>query len=67
MSSGSVQILPMKTAGTEHFIDRTYREGGTFQWVRETPHQRHRGGATRLIEYGIEWQAVESRSTFTGE
>ena len=34
-SSGRARILPMKTAGTKHFIDRTYREGGTFQWVTE--------------------------------
>ncbi len=30
-SSGRARILPMKTAGTKHFIDRTYREGGTFR------------------------------------
>ena len=32
-SGGHARILPMRTTGTEHFIDRTYREGGTFQWV----------------------------------
>ena len=47
-ASGSVRILPMKTAGTEHFIDRTYREGGTFQWVRETFVNAIEAGATRL-------------------
>jgi|SRR5579862_3865776 len=62
-SGGIARILPMKTAGTEHFIDRTYREGGTFQWVRETFVNAIEAGATR-IEYGIEWQAVESRSTY---
>src|SRR6186997_184995 len=56
-------ILPMKTAGTEHVIDRTYREGGTFQWVRETLVNALEAGATR-IENGVEWQAVESRSTY---
>ena len=55
----------MKTAGTEHFIDRTYREGGTFQWVRETHVNAIEAGATR-IEYGVEWQAVENRSTTGG-
>jgi hypothetical protein len=53
----------MKTSGTEHFIERTYREGGTFQWVRETYVNAIEAGATR-IEYGIEWQAVESRATY---
>lgn len=53
----------MKTSGTEHFIERTYREGGTFQWVRETLMNAIEAGATR-IEYGIEWQAVESRGVY---
>ena len=35
-SSGRARMLPMETAGTEHFIDRTYREGGTFECVRAT-------------------------------
>jgi hypothetical protein len=53
----------MKTSGTEHFIGRTYREGGTFQWVRETLINAIEANATR-IEYGIEWQAVENKSTY---
>jgi hypothetical protein len=57
------RILPMKTSGTEHFIERTYREGGTFQWVRETLMNAIEAGATR-IEYGIEWQAVESSGVY---
>ncbi len=40
MANGPVRILPMKTAGTQHFIERTYREGGAFQWSREDLHQR---------------------------
>ena len=53
----------MKTSGTEHFIERTYREGGTFQWVRETLMNAIEAEATR-IEYGIEWQAVESKGVY---
>jgi len=53
----------MKTAGTQHFIERTYREGGTFQWVRETWLNAVEAGATR-IEFGIEWQAVEGLGVY---
>jgi hypothetical protein len=57
------RILPMKTAGTEHFIDRTYREGGAFQWVRETLVNALEAKATR-VEFGIEWQAVENLGVY---
>jgi hypothetical protein len=53
------QFLPMKTAGTEHLIERTYREGGAFQWVRETLINSLEASSTR-VEFGIEWQAVEN-------
>lgn len=59
----SARILPMRTAGTEHLIERTYREGGTFQWAREVVVNSIEGGATR-IEFGIEWQAVENRQVY---
>src|SRR4051794_39310939 len=58
-SSDSQRILPMKTAGTQHFIDRIYREGGAFQWVRETYINAAEAGATR-VDFGIEWQAVQN-------
>lgn len=54
---------PMKTAGTQHFIERTYRESGTFQWVRETFKNAEEAGATR-VEFGLEWQAVENKGVF---
>lgn len=54
----TLQFRPMKTAGTQHLIERTYREGGTFQWVREATINAIEAGATR-IEFGIEWQAAE--------
>jgi hypothetical protein len=53
----------MKTAGTEHLIERTYREGGTFQWVRETLQNAFEANADR-VEFGIEWQAVESSGVY---
>lgn len=64
MATSAVQrILPMKTAGTHHLIERTYREGGLFQWVRETFINAIEAGATR-VEYGIEWQAVENLGVY---
>jgi hypothetical protein len=63
MPAHSSRILPMRTAGTEHLIERTYREGGTFQWVRETYQNAGEANATH-IEFGIEWQAVESQSVY---
>jgi hypothetical protein len=62
-ASGHARILPMKTAGTEHFIERTYREGGTYQWVRETLVNALEARATR-IEFGVEWQAVENDGVY---
>lgn len=62
-SAGSRRFEPMKTAGTQHFIERTYRESGTFQWVREVYKNAEEAGATR-IEFGIEWQAVENKGVF---
>lgn len=59
----STRFSPMKTAGTHHLIERTYRESGTFQWVRETHINAVESGATR-IEFGIEWQAVESLGVY---
>jgi len=58
-----LRTLPMKAAGTQHLIERTYRESGTFQWVRETLRNALESGATRL-EFGIEWQAVEESGVY---
>jgi len=57
------RILPMTTAGTQHFIERTYREGGVFQWVRETYKNAIEADATK-IEFGVEWQAVETLGVY---
>ncbi len=53
----------MKTAGTQHFIERTYREGSQFQWVRESYINAVEAGATK-VEFGVEWQAVESQGVY---
>src|SRR5262245_50405561 len=57
-AGGRARIMPMKTSGTEHFIERTYREGGAYQWERETYVNANEAKASR-VDYGIEWQAVE--------
>lgn len=54
---------PMSVAATQHLIERTYRESGRFQWVRETVKNALEAGAAR-IEYGIEWQAVENKGVY---
>jgi hypothetical protein len=61
--SENFAILPMKTAGTHHFIDRIYRESGVFQWVRETYINAFEEGAT-IVQFGIEWQAVEANGVY---
>lgn len=62
-SADAVRILPMQTTGTQNFIERTYREGGTFQWVRETLQNALEAHATR-VDFGIEWQAVENLGVY---
>ncbi|MEX0801530.1 MAG: hypothetical protein WD379_09975 [Dehalococcoidia bacterium] len=57
------RTLPMETAGTHHFIERTHREGGVYQWVRETYTNSDEAKATR-VEFGIEWQAVENLGAY---
>lgn len=57
------RISPMQTAGTRHLIERTYRESGTFQWVRESYKNSIEAGANR-VEYGIEWMAVENLGVY---
>jgi hypothetical protein len=53
----SSKILPMRAAGIQHLIERTYRESGKNQWVRETYANAAEAGATKIV-YGIEWQAA---------
>jgi hypothetical protein len=56
-------FLPMETTGTQHLVDRTYRESGPYQWARETYMNALEAGATR-VEFGIEWQAVANKGVY---
>jgi hypothetical protein len=53
----------MKASGIEHQVARVYREGGEYQWVRETLVNSGEAGAQR-VEFGIEWQAVEELGVY---
>jgi hypothetical protein len=55
-----IKTISMRTSGVQHLLERTYREGGVLQWVRETTQNAIEAGATR-IEYGIEWQALAAK------
>lgn len=54
---------PIVVEGAEHFIDRNYREGGRFQWVRETLVNALEAKASR-VEFGTEWQGVKERGVY---
>lgn len=58
-----LRILPMKTEGTQNFIERIYRESGPFQWVREVYKNAEEAKATQ-IEFGVEWQGVDSLGVY---
>jgi hypothetical protein len=59
----SPKTLPMRTSGTQHLIERTYRESGNFQWAREVLINAMEAGAKR-VDFGIEWQAVERKGIY---
>lgn len=61
--SKQIKTLAMKTSGTQHLIERTYRESGRFQWAREVLVNALEAGATK-VEFGIEWQAVERKQVY---
>ncbi len=63
MKTQRTNTLPMKTSGIEHLVNRTYREGGDFQWVREVQVNAIEAGA-KHIEFGIEWQAVKTKHVY---
>lgn len=56
-------VTPMKASGIEHQVGRVYREGGEYQWVRETLINSIEAQATQ-VEFGIEWQAVEELGVY---
>jgi hypothetical protein len=54
---------PIVVEGAEHFIDRNYREGGRYQWVRESLVNAVEADATR-VEFGTEWQGVKEHRVY---
>ena len=58
-----MSIVPMKADNIFAWIERNYREGGRFQWARETAINAIEAGATK-IEFGVEWQAVEKLGVY---
>lgn len=54
---------PIVVEGAEHFVERNYREGGRFQWVRETLVNALEAEATK-VEFGTEWQGVREHNVF---
>lgn len=63
MTTTKSKMIPMRTSGVQHLIERTYREGGRYQWVREVAVNALEAGATR-IEFGVEWQAVQHKGVY---
>lgn len=56
-------IDSMRAGGVKPLIDRTYREGGTFQWVRETYMNCVQANATK-IAFTIEWTGVTEQQVY---
>jgi hypothetical protein len=63
MKKQQITITPMRTAGTQHLIERVNRESAAFQWVRETLLNALEAKATH-VEFGIEWQAVKQQGVY---
>jgi hypothetical protein len=51
--------MRVKITGASAFVNRMFEAAGPFQYVREFAKNSIEAGATR-VEFGIEWQAVES-------
>jgi Histidine kinase-, DNA gyrase B-, and HSP90-like ATPase len=56
-------IRKMHTNRVAPMVERGYREGTKFQWVRETTINAIEAGATK-IEFGVEWQAVKTKGVY---
>jgi hypothetical protein len=56
-------IRKMHTNRIAPMVERGYREGTKFQWVRETTINAIEAGATK-IEFGVEWQAVNAKGVY---
>jgi hypothetical protein len=56
-------IRKMHTNRVAPMVERGYREGNKFQWVRETAVNAIDAGATK-IEFGVEWQGVNTKGVY---
>jgi hypothetical protein len=66
MASSSLapaRVTPVQADNITAAIERTYRECGTYQWVRETLKNAIEAGATR-IEYTLETQALDNLGVY---
>lgn len=61
--SRKATIMPMRTSGTQHLIERVYREGGRYQWCREVLINALEAGA-KTIRFGIDWKTVEKHDIY---
>lgn len=63
MRDQRISVTPMKASGIQHHVARVYREGGEYQWVRETFINSLEADATQIL-FGIEWQAVHDLGVY---
>lgn len=57
------EVAPMSVTGVQHLVERSYRESGEMQYIRELLVNALEAGATR-VEFGPEWQAVEQHHVY---
>ena len=62
-TGNTIRLSPLESVGIEHQLQRIYDESGTYQWVRELVANALEASGTH-IEFGIEWQAVESQGVY---
>ena len=60
---GAGAVSPVQADNITAAIERTYRESGPYQWVRETLRNALEAGATR-VEYGLELQALDKLGVY---
>ncbi len=55
--------VPLEVRGVENFIERNYRDGGRYQWARETLKNSEEAGAGRVL-FGVDQLGVESHDVY---
>src|SRR5688572_15122875 len=55
--------MKLSITGASNFVNRMFEACGIYQWAREFLKNALEAGATR-VEFGIEWQAVESLGVY---